>query len=328
VVAEDLVQRRHTVEHGHAFPVHGGEDLPQVERGEQDDGRAEGHPDEEDRDLAVDVVQGQRGRDHFPALSEVREERPQLGRAGDEVGVGQLYALRLGRCPTRVRQDREVRGRIKRRGGECALPPPEELLERVHAGARGERGLLREHPLQGGKVLVGSGDDDPIQAHTRPLEVPVEEVLAHDVARPAVLKLEREFRARVDGAHRHHDRPRLEDPKVGDHELGTIDEVQRHPVPPAHAELHQAGCERIRLLAELAVGQVGPIVVEGRPAGECRGRSVEEGPHRHGGRLHPGRDPFRVMADPGMGGVGVVFAHATAFSSRGGAFGAHAMNEL
>ncbi|MCZ7546930.1 MAG: hypothetical protein M5R40_26935 [Anaerolineae bacterium] len=212
------------------------------------------------------------------------------------------------RRPAGVLEDARVCGR-DRDIGLLAVVCRQQVLEPVMAGAQRDRVALfplaregEERARQRRQVLLDVADDDGPQAG-------VGLDLAHgrveEAERDGVLDLRVvELLAHPGGGERGvggDDNPAcLEDGVEGDHERGAVGHHKRHAVALLHAQVNQAGGERVGLAVECAVGERRRLPAEkGQPGGgedrrivgEPGGGLLQKGEHRLVRVVERRRDP-------------------------------------
>ena len=238
VVLEVLVERRHAIEHSRAVALHRFEDRLGVRAGEEHQQVPLAQALQHDHDLAVDMEERQEGEDHLLALLEDRERRLRHGLRRDQVVVREHHALRVAGGAAGVGQRREVGFRVDRHRRRLRRIFLQQVLQPVDLAR--DLGLLREQALERRQVLVDVGHHHEIQLRARLRHLLVQDVLADDRARAAVLELVAHLVAGVDRADRRHGGAALERGEVRDDELRTVEQVERDARRPSSRRDRQA----------------------------------------------------------------------------------------
>ncbi len=114
MLGEGQDDRRGDVQAGDAVVLDGGEELRQVEAGQDDDGGAEPERGVHEGGEAVDVEERQDGEDAVAGCG--GNGRFELGEVGGDLPVGEHHALGGAGGARGVRQGRDVLGRVDRDG--------------------------------------------------------------------------------------------------------------------------------------------------------------------------------------------------------------------
>ena len=209
------------------------------------------------------------------------------------------HAFRTAGGAAGIRQRGEIQAWIDGHGRWLGRMALQQRLQPVQPGRRGHFGLFAEQALQRRQVFVDARQHREVELGARLLDFLVQDVLADDGARPAVLELVAHFVTGVDGADRRHHRAALQRGEVGDDELRAVEEVERDALALLQPQARERASQPVGRVAQLAVGDVAPVEHHGHAVGgACRGL-VECLRHRFERHLDVGRHAGLVVREPG-----------------------------